>query len=208
MDKATALELTGGLSAPSKMPGHAYGIPAQACKVGGALREVPGSTCSKCYALKGRYVMPNVKAKQAYRLASIAGPHWVEAMVWLIVDAGDDAFRWHDAGDLQDLTHLADIVEVCRMTPEVKHYLPTRERAIVLSYLRQFGAFPANLAVRLSAAMIDAPPPVVPAGALTSTVYRDKAHGFACPARKQGNQCRSCRACWDRSVPSIAYPLH
>ena len=46
-----AKEITGSLSKPSKMPGHAYGLPAKECKTGGKLQKVKGSTCYGCYAL-------------------------------------------------------------------------------------------------------------------------------------------------------------
>ena len=48
-----AKEITGSLSKPCKMPGHAYGLPAKECKTGGKLQKVKGSTCYGCYALKG-----------------------------------------------------------------------------------------------------------------------------------------------------------
>jgi hypothetical protein len=44
--------ITGSLSKPSKMPGWAYGIPAKECQTGAKLREVKGSTCYNCYALR------------------------------------------------------------------------------------------------------------------------------------------------------------
>jgi hypothetical protein len=44
--------ITGSLSKPSKMPGWAYGIPAKECQTGAKLREVKGSTCFNCYALR------------------------------------------------------------------------------------------------------------------------------------------------------------
>ena len=37
-------DITGSLSKPSKMPGHAYGLPAQECKTGSKLAKVEGST--------------------------------------------------------------------------------------------------------------------------------------------------------------------
>ena len=36
-------------------------------------------------------------------------------------------FRWHDSGDVQDLDHLRRIYEVCKLTPDVQHWMPTRE---------------------------------------------------------------------------------
>ena len=63
MSKLTeARDYVGGLSNPSKMPCMSYGLPAQACNVGGTLRDIEGSTCQNCYAYdRGMYVMPNVK---------------------------------------------------------------------------------------------------------------------------------------------------
>ena len=76
-----AREYVGGLSDPSKVPGKAYGLPAQACNVGSILHLIKGSTCEKCYALdRGMYVMPNVKKAQARRLAAISKPDWVRQM--------------------------------------------------------------------------------------------------------------------------------
>ena len=70
-----AREYVGGLSDPSKVPGKAYGLPAQKCNVGGKLRKIEGSTCFDCYAYdRGMYVMSNVKKAQARRLAAISKP--------------------------------------------------------------------------------------------------------------------------------------
>ena len=116
--------LTGGLSAPSKMPGHSYSISAKRCNVGAKLRNVKGSTCSKCYALKGRYAFPNVAAAmerrfQAMRANSTA---WAAAMIASIVKTGDSHFRWHDSGDLQGMNHLMAIVFIAEATPNVQHW--------------------------------------------------------------------------------------
>ena len=62
-----AKEITGSLSKPSKMPGHAYGLPAKECKTGGKLQNVKGSTCYGCYALKGCYVFKVVQDAQYKR---------------------------------------------------------------------------------------------------------------------------------------------
>ena len=55
MLKKEATLITGGLSKPSKMPGPSFNLPAVACITGSKLVKVAGSTCSGCYALKGRY---------------------------------------------------------------------------------------------------------------------------------------------------------
>ena len=68
MNTKEALEIVGGLSKPSKMPGWSYGLPAKECKTGSKLRKVPGSTCFDCYALKGCYVFKVVQDAQYRRL--------------------------------------------------------------------------------------------------------------------------------------------
>ena len=95
MLKKEARQITGGLSKPSKMPGPAHNLPAQACKTGAKLVKVPGSVCAGCYALKGRYRFNNVQAALNRRLQALQDPRWVEAMVQLI--KGQDWFRWHDS---------------------------------------------------------------------------------------------------------------
>lgn len=204
----------GGLGNPSKMPGFAYGIPAAECKVGTKLRSVQGSTCSGCYAFeRGRYAFPGVVAAQYRRLEALTSDleGWVGAMSRLIARKcrKDPWFRWHDSGDLQSVDHLRAIAAVCDQTPEVNHWLPTREYRIVRDYLSQGGTIPANLTVRLSAHMVDGPAPSAPRGVRTSTVHRDiEPAGHACPAPSQGNACGDCRACWDPTVGNVSYHVH
>lgn len=205
-----AWEIVGGLSTPSKMPGYAYGLPATECKLGRLLRYVPGSVCYGCYAMKGRYIFNEVVRAQQRRLESLRHPLWVDAMALLInrLCRKEPYFRWHDSGDLQGVWHLKKIVEVCRRTPQVSHWLPTREYSIVGAFLEEGNEIPSNLCIRLSAHMVDGPPPAglkLPTSTVSSPSRR---RPYACPARTQGNQCGTCRACWDPSVPNVDYELH
>ena len=196
-----AKEITGSLSKPSKMPGHAYGLPAKECKTGGKLQKVKGSTCYGCYALKGCYVFKVVQDAQYYRLKAIKNRLWVQAMALQINNKRSKEFRWHDSGDVQDLKHLAKIFKVCKLTPSVDHWLPTRE-----AWIKKFiPAAPANLNIRFSMPMIDQEA----AGGWpnTSTVVTDKTKAN-CPAPNQGNECKDCRACWNKSIKNIAYLAH
>ena len=196
MLKKEARRITGGLSAPSKMPGPAYNLPAVNCITGAKLVQIPGSVCAGCYALKGRYHFPNVKNALTRRLASLTHPQWVEAMTTLVKKKKH--FRWHDSGDIQSVVHLKKIFEVCNNTPGTMHWLPTQER----KYL-PLGSYPANLTIRLSNAKNNSKP----GNAWThwSTVVDT---GGDCPASKQGNVCGSCRRCWDKSVKHVTYPKH
>lgn len=197
-----AWKIVGGLTKTSKMPWYSYSIPAQMCKIGAKLAKIPGTVCHNCYALKGFYQMPNVKDVQRIRFASLSHPQWVEAMVFLLTDIKTKTpyFRWHDSGDLQSPEHLDLIIEVARRTPHIRHWLPTREHAIVKA--RQ-DKIPPNLTIRLSAHHVDHDPPKTPLP--TSTVVSS---GGTCPAYTQGGKCGSCRACWDPSIPNVSYPLH
>ena len=199
MLKKEAKEITGGLSAPSKMPGPAFNLPATQCITGAKLVKVPGSVCHGCYALKGRYRFSNVRQALARRLESLKHPRWVEAMTALI--QGEPWFRWHDSGDLQSSWHLKQIFEVCNRTPETSHWLPTREARIL--NLMDPDIIPSNLIIRMSSHMIDQGP--VTFWPWTSTVSTTKK---TCPAKDQGNECKSCRACWDRKVSNVTYPKH
>ena len=199
MLKKEARKITGGLSAPSKMPGPAYNLPAPACITGSTLVDVINSVCKGCYALKGRYNFPNVKAALARRLESLTHPLWVFAMTVLI--KGEEVFRWHDSGDLQSVQHLKNIFEVCNKTPETSHWLPTREAKFLK--LMDPDVIPKNLIIRMSSHMIDQKP--VTFWPWTSTVSTG---AFTCPASKQGNECKSCRNCWDRNIANVSYPKH
>ena len=201
MNTQEAWKLVGGLSRPSKMPGWSYGLPAAECKTGSKLVNVEGSTCEGCYATKGCYVFPVVQAAQYKRLESISKPEWVDAMALLINSKRPDVFRWHDSGDVQDEAHLYKIFEVCELSPEKRHWLPTRE-AWTNKYLDQA---PGNLTIRFSMPMVDQEP----AGSWlnTSTVVTTTG-GRTCPAPDQGNVCGDCRACWDPSVKNVAYGKH
>ena len=200
MLKKEAEKIVGGLSKPSKMPGPAYNLPASACITGQKLAKVPGSVCAGCYALKGRYRFNNVQAALQRRLQAIESPEWVEAMIILIKP--QKYFRWHDSGDIQSLKHLENIFRVCRATPGTSHWLPTRE-AQFLKRLK-VNQVPRNLIIRMSSHMIDQAP--VNFWPWTSTVT--SGDGRSCPAPEQGNECKDCRACWDRTVPNVCYGKH
>ena len=219
IEKATLKTLkayVGGLSKPSKMPGWAYGLPPQECNIGSKLRPVAGSTCSTCYCFKAHYIMyKEVKTAQYNRLASIAKPLWVQAMVRLIGHYSSDVFRWHDAGDIQDLQHLDRIVAVAKHLPDTAFWLPTREINLVRQYLEGGGLVPANLTIRLSAIMNDTKPPryKLPMLMPTSTVHTQEHKGkpgesIVCGAPSRGGECGPCRACWSNKVQNVSYHAH
>lgn len=188
------------------MPCKSYGLPAQACKVGGQLAKVVGTICWKCYAKRGHYQYPVVVQSQQNRLESLDHPEWVDALVALIGD--DRYFRWHDSGDLQSVNHLYKIATVCIRTPHTLHWLPTQERKIVEEYMAKWEV-PPNLVIRASAVWFDQPAKPIKGIDTTSGSHKDEPPiGHACPAPEQGGECGTCRACWDKEVKHVSYHYH
>ena len=194
-----AIKITGSMTRTTKMPGLSYSLPAWECQTGAKLRKVPGTPCHGCYALKGNYIRyPNIKKAQYYRLASLVRDSWTTAMVAQV--KRQKWFRWHDAGDVQSVDHMKKILDVCNQTPDTNHWLPTQER----KYLPLPGSkIPDNLVIRLSGSKVDGPPST--AWSHTSSVVTK---GASCPAPSQGGKCRTCRACWTKSIKNVSYGKH
>lgn len=231
--RRAAWQVVGGLSNPSKMLGYSFGLhPQDTCKVGMKLRNVKGSTCSGCYALKGSYTQyPDVARAQARRLALLPASddinhpdwqRWIDAMVHAIpMGNGSNSkyFRWHDAGDVHRAVYGEAIIEVARRRPGTQYWIPSREAKLwgALKALHTaLGTWPANLCVRISASMVNGKALNVQ-GLPTSLVHTDEAQdgAYHCPAPKQGGKCdgskdggKFCNACFNPSVKSVSYGIH
>ncbi len=223
MDAALAHLIAGSMGFPSKMPGTAYGIPAAKCNVGSKLAQIMGTVCFDCYALKGNYVYHDVKRAQEIRLAGTRHARWAESMAFMLNAMHGFApmprglkrkrvkskgyHRWHDAGDLQNVPHLAAICRVAELTPRIRHWLPTREIAVLMAYTRAGGVIPRNLIVRVSATKVDGA--ATAQWPITSGVYDKLApRGKRCSAPDTNNECKECRACWSFNVPHVDYHKH
>ena len=196
-----AKKITGSMTRTTKMPGLSYSLPAWECKTGSKLRKIKGSVCASCYALKGNYTRYKaIKAAQYVRLEALKDQRWIAAMVAQVIR--QKFFRWHDAGDIQSMEHLYKIFRVCELTPETKHWMPTREA----QFLKDIDpdTVPKNLIIRMSSHMVDQAP--VKFWPWTSTVISGQVP--TCPAPKQNNKCGSCRQCWTRSVKNVSYGKH
>ena len=214
----SAKEIVYNISKPSKMPGDSYGLPSSSCKTGSKLKSVEGSICFGCYAADnwewakqtGRYTnyaFANVKKANQERLKAISDKLWVPAMVSIIRKRKNTFFRWHDTGDIQSIEHLENIAKVCRATPEIKHWMPSREYDMIRKWRTQYNQ-PSNLCIRSSAHMIDkfAPKDMGP----SSMVFKETEPStvFECEAYKRDAECGDCRACWDKEVSVVAYKYH
>ena len=200
LTKTQAVAICGSLSNPSKMPGHGYALPAYRCRIGSLLQLIPKAICHYCYALRGRYLFPRVKAAMEKRFSSLSDPSWADAISTLI----------YHSGDLKDLEHLRKIVRICLNLPRIKFWLPTREYQTVETFRRMGGHIPPNLCIRYSAHLVDGPPPIhygLPTSAVFSARAGTSPGTHVCPAPRQDMKCGNCRACWDRSVKVVSYHL-
>lgn len=217
--KQEAEKICGTLTKTSKMPGASLNLPASKCITGTKLHGQKNTICSKCYALKGRYRFNNVQNAMDKRFDGLRHPDWKDAVISLI---GREAakntlgspyyFRFFDSGDLQSVDHLLDIFEVARALPNVKFWIPTRERVLLRDAARRLGkdyTIPPNVCIRLSATAIDE---TIHGETIGGTTYPTSSvttlGNYTCPAPHQGNTCGECRACWDKNVTNVAYKAH
>ena len=201
------------LSAPSKMPGPGYSIDPKKCHTGSKLRGVEGSVCQVCYGMKGNYVRFPVAGKAlCNRLNSLVDPEWVPSMVMRIRSQTKrvGVFRWHDVGDLKSINYLFNIICVVKATPNIRHWLPTKEIALVRSLLSELKKFPENLCIRFSRAMIGdmKPFPDFPSSHVIPKGVEVSPNIHVCPAPQQEGECKDCRWCWDGSIKQVGYPKH
>ena len=211
MNKDTLRARTGGLSQTAKMPGPSWSISPNECRTGSKMARVPGTICAKCYARKGNYRFPSTVNAHSIRLAAYrkAPGGWADAMIELIEP--HKWFRWFDAGDLQGVGMLRQIVRIAKHTPGTFHWLPTREVAPLRWWIQDGGIRPPNLVIRVCGTRPDGKPPRVNLGVNRAAVHAtpaDLAPGaYACPASTTSGRCDTCRACWDPAVDVVSYPL-
>jgi hypothetical protein len=207
------------LSNPSKMNTYGYSISAHECKVGGELAKIEGSVCYLCYAKKGRYIFPIVQKCMAIRLDLITNdPLWTDAMVFILnrkkyKGKKLDIFRWHDSGDIQSMEHLTKIAEIAEQTPQIKHWLPTKESPTVREWIKTHD-IPDNLNIRISASMINGDVTTVDGCTTSIVVTKDmlgKMEGTDCPVYadpNHGSECGDCQDCYLKTVTNINYQAH
>ena len=210
-----AKEVTGGGVTDNnpKMPEKNYDISAWDCKTGSKLVQVEGSTCQGCYAQKGnylRYKNGSVGKSHKKHLESLSNPKWVEGMAFQMKHYKVKYMRFHSSGDLQSYEHLKKIVEVAKLSPDTRFWIPTREIGFINQAKKERLNMPDNIVFRVSAPMKN--------GKLrnetfknTSSVITDKkflGNSWSCPAQKQGGACLDCRKCWDSNISDVAYPFH
>lgn len=198
---------TNMFSKTSKMPCHSISLSAKLCITGGKLAQQDGTVCSGCYALKGMYVMPNVKEAMDRRLKFFESKQFVPQMIAMLKRKRSEYFRWFDSGDVQSVKMAHDILDIVAGTSQM-HWIPSKEPKIWREALDTYpNPLPDNFVLRISATKIDGKPSK--RFAHTSTVHKNSEPiGFACGAYERDGKCGDCRACWDKNVPNVSYPKH
>jgi hypothetical protein len=207
----SAEEEVGGLSSGSKMVVPSTGFNTDDCITGSKLKKCAGSVCEDCYSDKGfaKVFEKNVRPARDRRLKALKNRGWVNAWVHILnnkkIYQTHKIMRWQDSGDLQGEWHLDNIIEVAIRTPDILHWLPTKE-----SFVKWQKNYPPNLLIRLSASFTDGNPPNF---TNTSTVTTD-VEAVTCKASlpkghpEKLDGCEDCRQCWDKSVSNVAYYKH
>ena len=193
-----------------------------------ARKSCPGSknpngsvveVCQSCYATKGMYRFPVVKAVRQNNQQDYHRDDWVDDMVKEV--SKYDYFRWFDSGDIETPELAAKIRLVVLRTQSVKHWLPTRsdkiplitrslhrddDTAIDISKL-------SNLALRPSADNIglnnNERPGVNSYVIKPEEIFEAKRQGiYVCPVGINPNQksCDTCTMCYTDA--KVAYVLH
>jgi len=214
-----ALPYIVSLSKPGKMETFGYSTSALNCKQGGKLNLVEGSVCHNCYARKGRYVYHPVQECLDKRMDKIKNePYWVDAMVYIlnhkrIKKEPLTIFRWHDSGDLQSMKHFRKIIEIAKMTPQITHWLPTKEVKLMKAFIKTGDKLPKNLNVRVSTFMVNGKPIKLKGMSTSVVITKDrmnKVSGFDCPVYAvtgHGNKCGDCDFCY-KSKGRVNYIEH
>ena len=199
-----------GLSSNSKMPAYTFAIPArEACPRGDKLGQIEGTVCFGCYATKGHDAMrPAMNAKaRRWDVVKLALESQAVRKLWLkafvIAMTKESHFRWHSAGDLFSLEYAELVAEACKLTPHVKHWIPTRERRNASPLIGL-----ANVVVRVSDDMVNQNRNKH--NGHTSGVHTPEhgGRGLECIAYKQAGSCGDCRACWSNDVAHVSYKIH
>ena len=163
--------------------------------------------CQGCYAIGGNYRFDNVKKPRIFNRQDWKRDGWVSDMVDAL--RNDRYFRWFDSGDMYDARLAEKMLQVMLLTPDVKHWLPTRMHKFpkFQPILRAMQALP-NVMVRPSS---DSVTGAYTAGLHGSTIVpslQAPAGVTICHAATNDGKCGSCRACYSKDVAVIGYVAH
>jgi len=208
LNEYALIKKIGHISKTSKMPCYSWSRSAFNCNYTDPL-------CIKlCYAKRHHYNYSNVKDALAKNEEIYYSEDWVKNFTMFLKDFVDAKyFRWFDSGDLQgDLILMGKIGQIADQCPDIKFWMPTRDKEILKQYKRKvrmkLNKRHPNLIIRLSADNVDTDPNYKLADQLGVLVSSVKSAIAMCKAKENGGQCGSCRVCWSDKVKEVSYYLH
>jgi hypothetical protein len=158
--------------------------------------------------------MDNVRLPREHNRKDWKRIDWADDMVTAL--SKEEYFRWFDSGDIYTAALAQKIYEVCRRTPHVKHWIPTKSYQIpkIRYWLDRIKSLP-NVMVRFSSPSTHGFAGPEHGSTVTQEVsdvlapeIKDSRSTAFCEAYKNNGKCMDCRACWDKSLSLIIYPLH
>jgi hypothetical protein len=111
------------------------------------------------------------------------------------------------------MEHFRKIIEIAKMTPQITHWLPTKEITLMRTFIKTGDKLPKNLNVRVSAFMVNGKPIKLKGMTTSVVITKDrlgKTPGFDCPVyadSDHGSKCGSCDMCY-KSKRRINYIEH
>ncbi len=164
--------------------------------------------CTGCYAKGGHYRYPKVRHAREENRRDWKRQDWVADMV-----AELDFyryFRWFDSGDIYHPDLARKILEVVKLTPWIKHWIPTRQHKVprIRPILEQIAAEP-NATVRYSSDSVTGEYEEIHGSTIIPTTETSDENLTVCMAyANKDGKCNRCRKCWDKSIRIIAYVAH
>ena len=197
------------LSKASKMPGKSWSLQAgETCpgSINPETKEVI-EVCADCYAKSGFYRMENVKAPRIHNRKDWKRTDWTDDMVQALDN--ERWFRWFDSGDIYTAALAQKIYEVAKRTPWCNHWIPTKSYNIpkIRYWLDRLKELP-NVSVRFSSPSVHGEYSSFHGSTVVQSVSDNIAGAKMCDAYTRGGKCGPCRACWDKGVALVVYPLH
>lgn len=176
-------------------------------------KHCPGShnasVCNGCYAKTGFYSFAPAINKRAFNADDWQREDWVSDMVQALQN--ERFFRWFDSGDIYKLKLAEKMLEVCKLTPWVSHWIPTQTWDIKAyqSILKALDSLP-NVVLRASAKDLEKPVTGWKnSSVIVSTIENAQKIGAKiCHSATNQGKCGSCRDCYSKEVPIIAYLAH
>ena len=203
------------LSKTSKMPCKSFALPAMKTCLGainsdGKVKDV----CRGCYAMKGSYQWRPAKALRENNRLSVSNElhSFASDMLKLLKKEKNNYFRWFDSGDVFDNDFLYEIYKVCKQTPHINHWIPTKAREILDNATWEKLEALDNVKVRYSSDSINGEYNSLHGSTAIQKGQRpNPKEVYTCPVGRDDNEerkkCQDCRACW-HTDKVVAYTFH